>query len=169
MKIFSILTFLMISLLSFAQEKEQRGVLITHAEKSKSHLILEGYKVKVFTKDTNQYIGVLGIHNSKTIVVGEEHIKISDIEELRGNDRRRTVGGKITMLTGAGLLGAAVITFIVSGEITEISPIVIAKIVAGGAGVALIAGGAGAYADKRNYKSSKGWAFNISGGDTVEP
>ena len=153
---------------SFTQEDEQRGVLVQHSEKGKSHLVLEGYLVKVFTKDTNEYFGVLGIHDSKTIVVGKDHIKLSEIIEFRGNDRRRTVGGKATMLVGAGLIGAAVITFIATGEITEITPLVQGMIVAGSVGVVAVSAGAAAYADRKNYKIAKGWSFSITGGDTVK-
>lgn len=160
--------FLLCRIAVTAQEEEKRGVLVSNAEKGKSHLIIEGYKVKIFTKDSNVYVGVLGIHDANTIVVGKDKIKVSDIEEFRGNNRRRTVGGKVTMLTGAGLLGAAVLTFIVTGEIEEITPLVKIMIIAGSVGVVSTAVGAAMYADKRDFKVSRGWSFRVSGGKTLK-
>ena len=157
------LLIIAISTSSWAQKKEQRGVLVENAEKGKSYLVLEGYHVKVFTKDSAKYDGVLGIKDSVTIKVDDEEINISDIDEFRGNDRKRIATGEVTMLVGAGLIGAAVVTFIVTGEIDQLTPLVKVMIVAGSLGIITTSAGAGAYADKRNYKSSKGWTFRVNG------
>lgn len=153
---------LFISIVSLSQEKEQRGVLVSNSEKNNSYLVIEGFMVKVFTKDTKIYKGVLGIHDANTIMVNKDQIKLTEIIEFRGNDRQRNVLGKTIMLSGAGLFAAAMITFIITGD-DALNIVNQVMIIAGAVGVAGISAGAAIYADKRNFKASDGWTYQISG------
>lgn len=156
------LTFLLISSISFSQEKEQRGVLVSNAEKGKFFLVIEGYMVKVFTKDSKVYKGVLGIHDASTIKVNKDEIKLADIIEFRGNDRKRNVLGKSVMLSGAGLFAAAMVTFIITGD-DALDVVKQIMVITGAVGVVAITSGALVYVNKRNFKASDGWSYEVSG------